>query len=303
MVIGIGETVLDIIFKNDQPQMATPGGSTFNAIISIGRMRLPCTIVTEVGDDYVGDITCKYLRDNGVDDSFVDRHEGIKSHVSLAFLNESNDAQYQFYKDHAKTTLSSHCPAFTKDDVVLFGSFFAVNPVIRKEVGSMLQKANKQGAMLYYDVNFRASHISEIPDIIGNIQENMRLSTIVRGSLEDFQYLYGIDDVDEIYLKHILPSCPYFICTNGAKYIELRTPTLQTYYTVQPIETVSTVGAGDNFNAGFIYALTKKGLSGNLAEWDKATWDEVIAIAQKFSANVCQQFGNSVDRTTLQVES
>ena len=30
--IGIGETVLDILFKNDQPQKAVPGGWTFNSI-------------------------------------------------------------------------------------------------------------------------------------------------------------------------------------------------------------------------------------------------------------------------------
>ena len=31
-VIGIGETVLDIIFRDNQPIGAYPGGSTFNAI-------------------------------------------------------------------------------------------------------------------------------------------------------------------------------------------------------------------------------------------------------------------------------
>ena len=36
-VIGIGETVLDIIFRDEQPISALPGGSTFNAIISLGR--------------------------------------------------------------------------------------------------------------------------------------------------------------------------------------------------------------------------------------------------------------------------
>ena len=36
-VIGIGETVLDIIFKNDQPIGAVPGGSVFNGVISLGR--------------------------------------------------------------------------------------------------------------------------------------------------------------------------------------------------------------------------------------------------------------------------
>ena len=41
-VIGIGETVLDILFKDDQPQKAVPGGSTFNSIVSLGRAGVPC---------------------------------------------------------------------------------------------------------------------------------------------------------------------------------------------------------------------------------------------------------------------
>lgn len=35
-VIGIGETILDIIFKNDQPHTAVPGGSVFNGLVSLG---------------------------------------------------------------------------------------------------------------------------------------------------------------------------------------------------------------------------------------------------------------------------
>ena len=29
-VIGIGETILDILFRGDQPQAAVPGGSVYN---------------------------------------------------------------------------------------------------------------------------------------------------------------------------------------------------------------------------------------------------------------------------------
>ena len=92
-VIGIGETVLDILFKNDQPQKAVPGGSTFNSIVSLGRAGVPCVMVTEVGGDHIGEMTCKFLRDNGVSDEFVCRHKGTKSHITLAFLDENNDAQ------------------------------------------------------------------------------------------------------------------------------------------------------------------------------------------------------------------
>ena len=36
-VIGIGETILDIIFRNGQPTAAVPGGSVFNGIVSLAR--------------------------------------------------------------------------------------------------------------------------------------------------------------------------------------------------------------------------------------------------------------------------
>ncbi|MBR2772296.1 MAG: carbohydrate kinase, partial [Bacteroidales bacterium] len=87
-VIGIGETVLDILFKNDQVQKAVPGGSTFNSIVSLGRAGVPCAMVTEVGGDHVGDLICNFLVDNGVSSKYVCRHEQVKSHITLAFLNE-----------------------------------------------------------------------------------------------------------------------------------------------------------------------------------------------------------------------
>lgn len=91
-VVGIGETVLDILFKNDQPMKAVPGGSTFNSIVSLGRAGVDCAMVTEVGGDHVGDIICNFLVDNGVSAEYVCRHEKNKSHVTLAFLDENNDA-------------------------------------------------------------------------------------------------------------------------------------------------------------------------------------------------------------------
>ena len=36
-VIGIGETIYDIIFENGQPSAAVPGGSVFNGIVSLAR--------------------------------------------------------------------------------------------------------------------------------------------------------------------------------------------------------------------------------------------------------------------------
>ena len=222
-VIGIGETVLDILFKDDQPQKAVPGGSTFNSIVSLGRAGVNCAMVTEVGGDHVGDLTCRFLRDNGVSTEYVCRHEQMKSHVSLAFLDEHNDAQYVFYKDHASATLDGKLPEFTRDDVVLFGSFFAINPAIRPVVGALLRAAREAGAWLYYDVNFRKNHIADLPATLPHIEENMRLADVVRGSTEDFGYLYGLHDGDAVY-RRVGPLCHTLILTDGAGPIRLSTP-------------------------------------------------------------------------------
>ena len=40
-IVGVGETILDILFKNNQPVAAVPGGSSFNSIISVGRAGYP----------------------------------------------------------------------------------------------------------------------------------------------------------------------------------------------------------------------------------------------------------------------
>ena len=282
-IIGIGETVFDILFKNNQPQKAVPGGSTFNSIVSLGRAGMHCAMVTEAGDDHVGDLICNFLQENGVSAEYVSRHPNVQSHISLAFLDEHNDAQYVFYKDHASVSLDGKLPEMSKDDVVLFGSFFAINPAIRPVVGGLLRKAREAGAWLYYDINFRKNHIADLPEVMSNIEENMQLADVVRGSMEDFDYLYGLKTGEAIY-ERVSRYCHTLILTDGARQIRVYTPEDCETYPVQPIETVSTVGAGDNFNAGYIYAKM-------LGMDDQA---RRIAMAQRWSQDVCRQLGNNI---------
>ena len=282
-VIGIGETVLDILFKNDQPQKAVPGGSTFNSIVSLGRAGVPCVMVTEVGGDHIGDMICRFLEENGVSSQYVCRHEGTKSHITLAFLDEHNDAQYTFYKDHASIALDGVLPHIQADDIVLFGSYFAINPAIRPAVSRLLHEARERGAWLYYDINFRKTHMPEIPALMANIEENMRLADVVRGSMEDFEYLYNLQKPETIY-ERVSHFCRTLILTDGARSIRIYTPEGCETYPVQKIETVSTVGAGDNFTAGYIYA--------KLQGVDHQ--DARIRMAQRWSQDVCCQIGNNI---------
>ena len=92
-VIGIGETILDVLFKDNQTKAAVPGGSVFNGFISLGRAGANVTFISEVGGDKVGNIILDFMKENGVGTDNVMVYTDRKSPVSLAFLNEKNDAE------------------------------------------------------------------------------------------------------------------------------------------------------------------------------------------------------------------
>ena len=297
-VIGIGETVLDIIFKNEQPIAAVPGGSVFNGLISLGRSGINTTFISATGNDRVGRNIIQFLNDNHVDASNISVYPETKSPVSLAFLNEQNDAEYVFYKDHPNDKLDFVYPDIQADDVVMFGSYYAVNPVIRPQMQSFLEYAHSHGAILYYDVNFRASHRGEVMKLRANILENLEYADIVRGSKEDFEVMFNMKDAETVYRSQISFYTKNFIYTQGAEPLEVRgVGGLSKQYPVAPMETVSTIGAGDNFNAGFVYGLLKTGVTREMLEngLQESLWDEIIDQAQQFSANVCKNIQNSVD--------
>ena len=296
-VIGIGETVLDIIFRNEQPISAVPGGSTFNAIISLGRSGVSTSFISETGNDRVGRNIIQFLRDNGCEADAVNMYPDSKSPLSLAFLNEQNDAEYIFYKDHPHDRLDFNYPDVQPDDIVLFGSYYALNPVIRPLVKGFLDYAHQRGAILYYDVNFRASHQHEVMKLTPNLLENFELADIVRGSAEDFEILFKKSDPSVVYRSQIAFYTKKFIYTRAADPIELFADGgLHKQYPVVPTETVSTIGAGDNFNAGFIYGLIRHRITRNDVErgLTEQQWDAAIESGLSFSAEVCRSLYNYV---------
>lgn len=297
-VIGIGETVLDIIFKNDQPIGAVPGGSVFNGIISLGRSGVAASFISETGNDRVGKRIISFLKENGVNADNIFVYPESKSPVSLAFLNDQNDAEYIFYKDHPHDQMEFVYPDIQEDDIVMIGSYYAVNPVIRPQMAAFLDYAKNHGAIIYYDVNFRASHQHEVMKLTPNILENLEYADIVRGSTEDFEVMYKKSDPEVVYRSQIAFYTKNFIMTQGSKPVEMRAEGgLKKQYAVEQMETVSTIGAGDNFNAGFVYGLIKYGVTREMIQhgFSESLWDQIIDCAQQFSANVCKRIDNCID--------
>jgi len=220
-----------------------------------------------------------------------------KSPVSLAFLNERNDAEYSFYKDYPSLRLDVDMPEVTSEDIVMFGSYYAVTPQLREKVKELLDKAREAGAIIYYDVNFRSVHANEAIKLMPTIFENFEYADIVRGSIEDFGNMFGMNDADKVYQHKVGFYCPHFICTNGGEGLCLRTKTVKKDYPVESLQTVSTIGAGDNFNAGVVFGLLKNRIrKADLPDLTEADWDKIVASGMSFSREVCASLDNYISK-------
>lgn len=302
-IIGVGETILDIIFKNNQPQRATPGGSVFNGLVTLGRLKktfptentYEVNFVSDLGKDSVGDMICEFMKDNGISPEFVARHPESKSAVSLAFLDENNDADYTFYKDYAMKGLEGEFPEVTAEDLVIFASFYALNPVLRPRIKAFMEEVHQSGALIYYDINFRKTHSYQADYLNPTLIENYVYADILRGSKDDFDALYGDTDPYRIYRDIVSKYISVFIYTDGPGDIILQTPAWTRSFPVPAIETVSTIGAGDNFNAGILYGLFREGIhKKDIPTMNESQWEHIIDYAMKFSAEVCRSYENYI---------
>ncbi len=296
-VFTIGETVLDIIFKDNHPVSAKAGGSVLNSSVSLGRLGVDVNFISDYGKDQVGDLIDNFLRENNVNTDSVVRFENNKSALALAFLDEKNDASYTFYKDFPEKRLQGLSVEFTTDDYLLFGSFFAITESVRESLISLINKARAVGTTIIYDPNFRRPHLHELDKVKPWIIENIQFADIVKGSDEDFDLIFNAGNPDEAYIKVKQAGCDTMIYTSGPDEVYIHSPEVSFGVDVPSIEALSTIGAGDNFNAGIVYSLLKKKYHApDLKYLSSSSWNEIIENGIAFAADVCMQYDNYITK-------
>ena len=294
-IYTFGETVYDIIFRNGKPETAIPGGAMLNSAVSLGRLKLPVSYITEIGKDEIGDLIFDFLNNNGVDTACVDRFDDGRTALALAFLDENENASYSFYKLYPKERLTAGFPVPRKEDILLFGSFFALSDEVRTPLRTFVHQAFNAQSLIIYDPNYRKPHGSEFPGLMSYLKENISFASIVRGSDEDFRFIADAGNADEAFEFVRKNGCSYLIYTVGGDRVEFRSEKHSFSVAVPVVKVVSTIGAGDNFNAGLIYGLYSHNLGkSDLGKITKDDWVSLIKTGISFGSNVCTGFENYI---------
>lgn len=294
-IFTLGETVLDILFKNNVPINAIPGGSMLNTSVSLGRLKKPVYFISEFGQDLPGKLIKEFLEKNNVNSDYIYLYKEGHTILALAFLDEHNDGEYNFYKIYPSVRFDIKFPEPEKNDIFLFGSFLSIDKGIRDKIKDFVRNLKEKGVLIVYDPNFRKPHLKELEELLPLIKENIGFADILKGSHEDFQLIFNAHKPDEVYDIISSYGCKNLIITAGSGDVTVKTVNFTKKYSVKEIEIKSTVGAGDTFNAGILYGLFVYNIvKEDLDELDINIWDEIIGISIQFAGEVCQSYENYI---------
>jgi fructokinase len=293
-IYAIGESLLDIIFRDGQLQAAKAGGSMLNSVVSLGRIGLPVYFISEYGLDDTGNLIDAFLRENGVNTSFVHRYKNGNTAIALAFLDKNNDARYSFYKNYPEKRLQFIFPEIMSDDIVLCGSFYSISTEIRDKFIRFIKGAKSRNALVIYDPNFRKSHLEELARLKPLIIENIQAATLLRGSDEDFRNIFGSENLEQAW-DSIRNYCSCLVYTANADGVYVKTNSFSAKFPVRKITPVSTIGAGDNFNAGMIASFYRNNISEEILKtMCEKEWRDAVNMAVEFATHVCLSYENYI---------
>lgn len=293
-IITQGECLIDIVFEDGKPVRAVAGGSVFNASISLGRAGAHVDFIGEFSNDAAGKLILKSLTENKVGYNLCRVNSSGHTSLAIATLDQNRNATYDFYHIPASGKQEAQKPQFNDGDFFLFGSAFALKDDHKDWLELSLAEAGKHHVINYYDPNIRRNHMHEFPDLTSRVLKNISRSSIVKGSEEDFAHIFGTADPVSIY-QHVREYCPILLVSQGSRDVHLFTPAAEYQFKVPEIRPVSTIGAGDNFNAGILFALQKRNiLPSQLASLTEEEWTSIINTGIQFATACCMNVENYI---------
>ncbi len=284
-----GEIVLDILFRNHKVLTALPGGSMLNTAVSLARAGNRPVFCGLSGQDEAGRYIKHFLESQGVQTALIKQLPDHLTPVTLCWLGEQHDATYTFYKPPLPAPpVQPDIPALHSSGITAAGSFFAVDPIRRPVMEKLLQQVAESRCLFYYDLNYRNNHLSRLGEVMPHLLVNLRAAKIIKGSEEDFRLVFGQASPEA--LRDVIPggADKVLVVTAGDRQVDFLYRNLRLTLPVKKIEPVSTVGAGDSFNAGFIHALWGMHANrDNIEYWSSGQWESSIRSGMAFAKAVC----------------
>ncbi len=297
MIISCGEALIDFVPQPGKELLYAPcpGGSPFNLAIAAARLGAPTGFLGKISRDFFGDMLYNRLSSEGVDTSYTRRSDRLST---LAFVKIENgkEPRYVFYTENTadRNLASVDIPESFPDsvDCLEFGSISLLLEPQAETIKNLIRRESGKRA-ISFDPNVRSLMVGDKAAYIAEMEELAGLSTIVKVSTADLDWLYPERSSEESALDWLAKGAGIVVLTRGKDGAVL----LGSSYRVETpeywVEVKDTIGAGDTFHAALLVRLQEMGrLSARTAsELSKEEALDAVRFAVKASSLNCARQG------------
>lgn len=293
-IILIGECALDIVFppnQNNYPLAtlsnlnAIPGGRMLNAAALLGTLHEDVSYIGEAARDRIGDMIVSFLDANHVNTEYIDRYVDGDTPSNLFFPIDSDHLteSIMIYRRYPADCFDVKWPDVDEDDVVIFGSYFAIDKRVRPHLQELMAYLTERKAMVINVPGFLKQQEPRITRVMPEILENLEIADMVVTRTRDLKHIFGSADPEECYKRHIKFYCRNFI--NIDTHTQMMTffhddITISTPISRPPISLMWNSGA----LAGIISSIIDLGITrSTLKELEPATMSDIITEANSMA--------------------
>jgi sugar/nucleoside kinase (ribokinase family) len=269
------------------------GGTASIMVSGLGKMGIKVKLLGRIGDDIFGDFVIERLNSCGVDVSDIVRDKTVQTPITLGFVNKTGKRRllHCFGTDAVTTEDDFDLSPYGKNTIFCVGGIDVMTRMRGEPVARVLRDAKERGMTTVLDTVFDPFEewfpviepsISWIDVFVTSLKEAIHYASS-SDPLEMIRFFRG-HGAQCVVLKMGEKGCMVYDKETGYRLL------------CPDLKAKDTIGAGDNFVAGFIAGMVKKlslkdcarlGVAaGSLStgcvggEADYSSFDEVWAVAE-----------------------
>lgn len=261
-----GELLIDMIATNTGPLQDSEGflkkfgGAPANTAADLAKLGVPVSFIGKVGDDPFGHFLKGILDENGVDTDSLILSKTEKTTLAFVSLTESGERDFTFYKGAHEAIQPSEVDLPKNTFLFHFGSLTQTNETANKATHKLIDQARAMAAIISYDPNIRESLWRDLEKAKEIILDTAKKVDILKLNEDEARLLSGKDDISAAGNTLFTDNLEAIFITLGGKGCYYKTRQYEGFVSVPiTVKVVDTTGAGDAFNAGYIFAIYESG--------------------------------------------
>ena len=237
------------------------GGSSANMAVGLARLGAKVGIVSCLGDDSLSRFLLDFLQAEKVETSHVKTAPGFLPSLCLTEVSPPDRFPQVFYRRDPVDTMLD----VTGEDLdyMATGRMFVTNGTSlcaspsRESAYLALERAKQAGCRVVFDVDYRSMSWRRPAEAGLAARLALPFVDVLIGNQLELKLVAGVDDLDQATAKLQAAGVPMLVSKLGELGTHVLTSGNSVFLPPYAVDVASTIGAGDGFASGFLYAMLK----------------------------------------------